>query len=188
MSGRSIAGNPAFKRWQSEPPSTVTAVYHEVFLHGPVAAHCMIVLKPEVPRCRLNWSFSCTVNAPSMIPAIDIVVATTWRSDMGSHSDNTLPRPLNLTIQDRPFMFRSAHTQSMTGPIRSEIIRSNQCVSEGYSVTASAPVLAMCRKLIEARYDPATPLHAYRGDTLCARRLLRLVVPGFLSRPNVTAR
>src|SRR6478672_1444529 len=107
--GRSQVIRPC-QRWQSEPPSTVTAVYHEVFLHGPVAAHCMIVLKPEVPRCRLNWSFSCTVNAPSMIPAINIVVATTWRSDMGSHSDNTLPRPRQIEPFKMGFVCSGVYT------------------------------------------------------------------------------
>jgi len=34
------------------------------------------------------------------------------------------------------------------------------CGAEGFTVRAYAPVLAMCRKLIEAGYDPATPLHA----------------------------
>ena len=64
-------------------------------------------------------------------------------------------------------MFQSKHTQSMTEPIRAEIGKSNQCDAEGYTVKTSAPVLAMCRKLVEVGYDPATPLHAYRGDTLC---------------------
>jgi hypothetical protein len=27
----------------------------------------------------------------------------------------------------------------------------------------------MCRKLIEAGYDPDRPLHAYRGDVLCLK-------------------
>jgi hypothetical protein len=52
-------------------------------------------------------------------------------------------------------------------PIRAEIIKSNRCDAEGYTVKASAPVLAMCRKLVEAGFDPATPLHAYRGNALC---------------------
>lgn len=43
---------------------------------------------------------------------------------------------------------------------------SNRCEAEGYSVRANAPVLALCRKLVENGYDPARPLHAYRGDTL----------------------
>ena len=29
-----------------------------------------------------------------------------------------------------------------------------------------APVLTLCRKLIAARYDPATRLECYRGDVL----------------------
>jgi hypothetical protein len=33
----------------------------------------------------------------------------------------------------------------------------------------NAPVLALCRALIEAGHDPNTPLEAYRGATLCLR-------------------
>ena len=52
-------------------------------------------------------------------------------------------------------------------PIRAELDKSNRCEAAGHTTTGYAPVLVMCRKLIEAGYDPATPLHAYRGDTLC---------------------
>jgi hypothetical protein len=52
-------------------------------------------------------------------------------------------------------------------PIRAEIDKSNRCDAAGYTVTGYSPVLAMCRKLVEVGFDPATPLHAYRGDTLC---------------------
>ena len=55
----------------------------------------------------------------------------------------------------------------MTEPIRAEISKSNQCDAEGYTVKTSAPVLAMCRELIEAGCDPATPLHAFRDNVLC---------------------
>jgi hypothetical protein len=54
-------------------------------IYGPVAEHRMIVLKPKVPRRRLNWSLSCTVNAPSMIPAMKTVVVIVKRSDIGPH-------------------------------------------------------------------------------------------------------
>jgi hypothetical protein len=54
-------------------------------------------------------------------------------------------------------------------PIRAELDKSNRCDAAGYTVTGYVPVLGMCRKLIEAGFDPATPLHAYRGDTLCLR-------------------
>src|SRR5262249_52986218 len=32
-----------------------------------------------------------------------------------------------------------------------------------------APILALCRALIEAGHDPATPLEVSRGSTLCLR-------------------
>ena len=53
--------------------------------------------------------------------------------------------------------------------IKAQIIGSDKCEAEGFTVRSSAPVLAMCRKLIEAGYDPARPLHAYRGDMLCLK-------------------
>lgn len=51
--------------------------------------------------------------------------------------------------------------------IRAKITDSDQCHAEGYAVHSSAPVLAICRKLIEAGFDPDLPLRAYRGDVLC---------------------
>jgi len=36
-------------------------------------------------------------------------------------------------------------------------------------VTAYAPVLRLCRELVNRGVDPATPLEAYRGETLCLR-------------------
>ena len=33
----------------------------------------------------------------------------------------------------------------------------------------SAPVLATCRMLVEAGFDPRRPLHAYRGEVLYIR-------------------
>jgi hypothetical protein len=53
------------------------------------------------------------------------------------------------------------------GTIRAEIIGSDQCSAEGYSVRHSAPILALCRRLVEAGFNPGLPLNAYRGDILC---------------------
>jgi hypothetical protein len=52
--------------------------------------------------------------------------------------------------------------------IRAEI-SGNTCSALGVTARGSAPILALCRKLIEAGHDPATPLDAYRGDTLCLK-------------------
>jgi hypothetical protein len=51
--------------------------------------------------------------------------------------------------------------------IRGEIIGSKICEAEGYTVRGAAPVLVLCRKLIEAGYDPGRSLHAYRGAVHC---------------------
>jgi hypothetical protein len=52
--------------------------------------------------------------------------------------------------------------------IRAEIV-GNTCIALGITVHGAAPVLALCRKLIEAGHDPATPLEAWRGAILCLR-------------------
>jgi hypothetical protein len=55
--------------------------------------------------------------------------------------------------------------QELTTPIRARLIGSDRCEVEGHTVRAYAPVLAMCRELVAAGYDPATPLDAYRGES-----------------------
>jgi hypothetical protein len=57
-----------------------------------------------------------------------------------------------------------AHAQ----PIRAAIDR-NTCTALGITVHGAAPVLALCRKLLEAGHDPSLPLHAYRGDVLALK-------------------
>lgn len=52
-------------------------------------------------------------------------------------------------------------------PVHAEIIGSDKCRAEGYSARGPSPVLALCRKLVEAGFDPGRPLHAYRGEVLC---------------------
>lgn len=51
-------------------------------------------------------------------------------------------------------------------PIRAMLVGSGRCETNGIHGTGFAPVLALCRKLIEAGCDPATPMEAWRGDTL----------------------
>jgi hypothetical protein len=49
------------------------------------------------------------------------------------------------------------------------IAGADQCEAIGHKVHASVPVLALCRKLIEAGHDPGRPLDVYRGDVLALR-------------------
>ena len=57
----------------------------------------------------------------------------------------------------------------MREPIRAAIINSDRCAAEGYAVRAAGPILAMCRKLLAAGYDPDRPLHAHRGGARHSR-------------------
>jgi hypothetical protein len=51
-----------------------------------------------------------------------------------------------------------------------QLSRDTIATAHGFSVTAGAPVLALCRKLIESStFASSTPLTAYRGETLCLK-------------------
>jgi hypothetical protein len=58
-------------------------------------------------------------------------------------------------------------------PIEAEIIGSTECRARdrarGITVRSSSPVLALCRALVGAGYDPGRPLHVYRGETLALK-------------------
>jgi hypothetical protein len=53
--------------------------------------------------------------------------------------------------------------------IRAELLGSNTAVALGMHVKAYAPILELCRRLVVRGIDPATPLEAWRGPTLCLR-------------------
>ena len=52
-------------------------------------------------------------------------------------------------------------------PIHAELRGSDTCTALGVSAVSATPILVLCRKLIQAGYDPATPLEAWRDDVLC---------------------
>ena len=53
--------------------------------------------------------------------------------------------------------------------IRADLKGDDSCTALGLAVRSPSPVRALCRKLIDAGHDPATPLEAYRGDALVLR-------------------
>jgi hypothetical protein len=59
------------------------------------------------------------------------------------------------------------HPSDLSLTVRADLHGSTQASACGITTHGHAPVLQLCRKLIEAGHDPATPLAAYRGDTLC---------------------
>jgi hypothetical protein len=53
-----------------------------------------------------------------------------------------------------------------TKPMMAKLIGSDTCSAAGITVRGHAPVLTLCRKLVDAGYNPATRLECYRGDAL----------------------
>jgi hypothetical protein len=61
----------------------------------------------------------------------------------------------------------TSHSQkSRQVPFNATLVGSNLCSALGTTALGSAPVLALCCKLIEAGHDPASQLKVWRGDTL----------------------
>jgi hypothetical protein len=54
-------------------------------------------------------------------------------------------------------------------PIEAELLGSNECRYRGVTTRGQAPVLAMCRALLGAGFDPRRPLHVYRGKMLALK-------------------
>jgi hypothetical protein len=48
-----------------------------------------------------------------------------------------------------------------------ELDGSDTCNACGIAGHGNAPVLDLCRRLVAAGFDPATPLKVYRGEILC---------------------
>jgi hypothetical protein len=63
----------------------------------------------------------------------------------------------------------SERESSRRGPIAELAGDDDACTALGITVKSPSPVLALCRKLVDAGHDPATPLEAYRGATLALR-------------------
>jgi hypothetical protein len=72
--------------------------------------------------------------------------------------------PQNQFCNDKNLF--KASTQTV---IRAELIGSDRCSALGMTARSTTPVLALCRLLVEAGRDPATPLELWRGSTLCVR-------------------
>jgi hypothetical protein len=69
----------------------------------------------------------------------------------------------------RVFSEANSQQQFAQGPIWAELIGLDRCEAEGFIARGHAPVLELCRELVAAGFSPASPLEAWRGNTLCLR-------------------
>ena len=83
---------------------------------------------------------------------------------------NTAPSgAIHDAPKERPRQNRHAQMHRLWSilPIRAELSGSDHASACGVAVRSGSPVIALCRQLVAASYDPRTPLEAYRGNTLC---------------------
>jgi len=64
---------------------------------------------------------------------------------------------------------RNSLSVENTQAVCAELIGSDRCSALGMTAHGTTPVLGLCRLLVEAGLDPATPLDVWRGSTLCLR-------------------
>src|SRR5262249_18348193 len=64
---------------------------------------------------------------------------------------------------------RGQASRRCPGAIRAELSDSHSATALRITAKSDAPVLALCRKLVDAGHDPSTALEAFRGDVLCLR-------------------
>ena len=60
-------------------------------------------------------------------------------------------------------------TGAAQASIYATLIELDVCVAEGIIACGYAPILLLCRELVAAGFNPASPLEAWRGETLCIR-------------------
>jgi len=86
------------------------------------------------------------------------------------HSDNQEASCKTTAIAPQSTQRVTSETQNLaTRALRAELIGSDSCTTEGFSAVGAALVLMLCRKLVEAGFDPRTPLEAWRQGTLALR-------------------
>jgi hypothetical protein len=76
-----------------------------------------------------------------------------------------------LTGCPAPTIFQTTKDYDMTlrATLRPAGKGESYAICEGIEVRHGAPVLALCRALVAAGFDPGEPLEAYRGDMLCLK-------------------
>src|SRR5262245_24228668 len=62
-----------------------------------------------------------------------------------------------------------ARRKAQIAPIHAELIRDNTATALGITAVSPSPLISLCKRLVAAGHDPASPLLALRGPILCLR-------------------
>ena len=83
-------------------------------------------------------------------------------------AEGSNPGALELSSEQELFPNTPTPTNRQAA-IHAELAWSDTATARGIVARSSAPVLSLCRQLVEAGHDPRSPLEAWRGGTLCLR-------------------
>ena len=75
----------------------------------------------------------------------------------------------HLPPQNQFCNYKNLSSTTIQTAIRADLIGSDCCSALGVTARGTTPVLVLCRLLVEAGHDSATPLEVWRGDVLCLR-------------------
>ena len=146
---------------------------------------CYDKLLSSKESARRSWIFQANPEYFDVDGAIAELDELSWLIRHAG-SDTATPRPSPATLaasytyrkslyKRRPRLMSEILAEPQA-PIVCQIIGSDRCAFGSLVVKHHAPVLAICRMLIEAGYDPERPLEAYRGETLCLK--IRTIAEG----------
>jgi hypothetical protein len=51
-------------------------------------------------------------------------------------------------------------------PVKVYLVGMREAEADGFCASGDTPILSLCRRLIDAGYDPQCPVHVHRGDAL----------------------
>src|SRR2546430_8285592 len=122
-----------------------------------------VTFQPVIPKLR---------SSPPLDFPSDRSCSSRWRS-LGCRSVcKGRDQFRSPALERRLYFMRQFDKQQQGGEdapseIQAEMSGSNTCSALGLTVRGHAPVLKLCRALVQAGHDPARPLRAYRGGVLC---------------------
>jgi hypothetical protein len=85
------------------------------------------------------------------------------------HENAGPPCKANPAITENKMYLEKTANCVKHNPIRAELAWSDHATALGILARGGNPIISLCRKLLEAGHDAATPLEAWRGGTLCLR-------------------
>ena len=73
----------------------------------------------------------------------------------------------DLRVEEQLANSPISHEGQAAATIRAELTGAGSCKACGITARSNTPVLKLCRLLVAAGEDPASPLEAWRGGVLC---------------------